>query len=158
MIPGLIIALVSMHLRLVLTKGINEYPTPGKPVRKATYDAEYAEIIRKEGVPFVPHAIGKDLIFAALVIVGILGAAFIFGPKGLADRPIQRWSIPILGPISISSRFSLLSRCCPIGWKCSFSLSLPPFALRCLLALPFISPTGEKSAFAVRLRYFRSSL
>src|SRR5919198_1910320 len=42
-IPGLIIAIVSMHLRLVLTKGINEYPKPGHPVRKATYDAEYAE-------------------------------------------------------------------------------------------------------------------
>src|SRR5216117_2108784 len=39
-IPGLIIALVSMHLRLVLTKGINEYPKPGHPVNKATYDAE----------------------------------------------------------------------------------------------------------------------
>src|SRR5208283_2673649 len=32
MIPGFIIALVSIHLRLVLSKGINEYPTPGKPI------------------------------------------------------------------------------------------------------------------------------
>src|SRR5919112_1465293 len=44
----LIIAIVSMHLRLVLTKGINEYPKPGVPVRRSTYDAEYAEILRKE--------------------------------------------------------------------------------------------------------------
>ena len=28
-IPGLIIALISLHLRLVLAKGINQYPTPG---------------------------------------------------------------------------------------------------------------------------------
>ena len=86
-IPGLIIAIVSMHLRLVLTKGINEYPKPGHPVFKATYDAEYAEILRKEGVPFVPHAIGKDLIFAAFVIVGILGCAYFFGPAGPGGPP-----------------------------------------------------------------------
>ncbi len=34
-IPGTIIAIVSMHLRLVLTKGINEYPKPGHPIHKA---------------------------------------------------------------------------------------------------------------------------
>ena len=58
-IPGLIIAIISLHLRLVLTKGINEYPRPGRPVRKNTYDAEYAGILRKEGVPFVPNAVGR---------------------------------------------------------------------------------------------------
>src|SRR5436853_4220784 len=52
-IPGLIIAIVSMHLRLVLAKGINEYPRPGHPVRKATYDAEYAQIYKKEDVTYV---------------------------------------------------------------------------------------------------------
>src|SRR5678809_1048664 len=36
-IPGTVIAIVSLHLRLVLTKGINEYPVPGKLVRKETY-------------------------------------------------------------------------------------------------------------------------
>ena len=60
-LPGLIIAIVSMHLRLVLTKGINEYPEAGRSREALTYDAEYAEILRKEGVPFVPHAVGKDL-------------------------------------------------------------------------------------------------
>src|SRR5205823_12901617 len=33
-VPGMIIALLSLHLRLVLTKGINEYPKPGRMVRK----------------------------------------------------------------------------------------------------------------------------
>ena len=36
-VPGLIIALVSVHLRLVLTAGINEFPEPGRLVRKETY-------------------------------------------------------------------------------------------------------------------------
>src|SRR5262249_45074583 len=40
-IPGTILAIVSLHLRLVLTKGINEYPIPGKPVVKETYIEDY---------------------------------------------------------------------------------------------------------------------
>jgi ubiquinol-cytochrome c reductase cytochrome b subunit len=40
-IPGLLIALTARILRLVLTKGINEYPQPGTVVRKDTYGQEY---------------------------------------------------------------------------------------------------------------------
>jgi ubiquinol-cytochrome c reductase cytochrome b subunit len=146
MIPGLIIALVSMHLRLVLTKGINEYPTPGKPVRKATYDAEYAEILRKEGVPFVPHAIDKDLIFAALVIIGILGAAFIFGPEGPGGRPdptiVNTNPRPDFYFLSIFAALALL----PDWMEVLILFVAPAVCITLLLALPFISPTGEKSA------------
>src|SRR5205807_5604258 len=74
-IPGLIIALVSLHLRLVLTKGINEYPKQGRQVNKETYAAEYELLLKKEGVPFFPKAISKDLIFSAVLILGILGCA-----------------------------------------------------------------------------------
>src|SRR5262245_18178705 len=57
-IPGLLIAVVSLHLRLVLTKGINEYPRPGKLVEKGAYDEEYKALLKKEGVPFFPNAAG----------------------------------------------------------------------------------------------------
>src|ERR1700738_3765302 len=50
-IPGTIIALVALHLRLVLTKGINEYPVPGKLLKRETYEAEYEALVKKEGVP-----------------------------------------------------------------------------------------------------------
>jgi ubiquinol-cytochrome c reductase cytochrome b subunit len=86
-IPGLIIALVSLHLRLVLTLGINEYPEPGKPVDPATYREEYEAMIAARGVPFVPNAIGKDLVFAGLVILAILGCAAYFGPAGPNGPP-----------------------------------------------------------------------
>jgi len=146
MIPGFVIALVSMHLRLVLTKGINEYPTPGKPVRKATYDAEYADIIRKEGVPFVPHAIGKDLIFAALVIVAILGAAFVFGPKGPGGPPnptlVDTNPRPDFYFLSIFAALALL----PDWMEVLILFVAPAVCITLLLGLPFISPTGEKSA------------
>ncbi|MGA8029472.1 MAG: cytochrome b N-terminal domain-containing protein [Bryobacteraceae bacterium] len=145
-IPGLIIAIVSMHLRLVLTKGINEYPKPGRPVHKATYDAEYAEILRKEGVPFVPHAIGKDLIFAAIVIIGILGCALVFGPKGPGGPPnptlVDTNPRPDFYFLSIFAALALL----PDWMEVLVLFVAPTLLIIFLLALPFISGTGEKSA------------
>src|SRR6185312_15488387 len=145
-IPGLIIAIVSMHLRLVLTKGINEYPKPGHPVHRGTYDAKYAEILRKEGVPFVPHAIGKYLIFAALVIVGILGCALVFGPKGPGGPPnptiVDTNPRPDFYFLSIFAALALL----PDWMEVLILFVAPTLILIFLLALPFISGTGEKSA------------
>ncbi len=145
-IPGLIIAIVSMHLRLVLTKGINEYPRPGRPVHRGTYDAEYAEILQKEGVPFVPHAIGKDLIFAALVIVGILGCALVFGPKGPGGPPnptlVDTNPRPDFYFLSIFAALALL----PDWMEVLILFVAPALIFLFLLALPFISGTGEKSA------------
>ncbi len=145
-IPGLIIAIISMHLRLVLTKGINEYPRPGHPVHKATYDAEYAQILRKEGVPFVPHAIGKDLIFAAIVIAGILGCALVFGPKGPGGPPnptiVDTNPRPDFYFLSVFAALALL----PDWMEVLVLFAAPTLMLIFLLALPFISGTGEKSA------------
>jgi ubiquinol-cytochrome c reductase cytochrome b subunit len=144
-LPGFIIAVVSMHLRLVLTKGINEYPRPGHPVKKETYDAEYAEILRKEGVPFVPYAVGKDLIFAALVIIGILGCAYFFGPKGPVGQPdptlVDTNPRPDFYFLSIFAALALLP-----DWMEVFVLFVAPALLiGWLLLLPFVSGTGEKS-------------
>ena len=145
-IPGFIIAIVSMHLRLVLTKGINEYPRPGRPVHRGTYDAEYADILRKEGVPFVPHAIGKDLIFAALVILGILGCALAFGPKGPGGPPnptlVDTNPRPDFYFLSIFAALALL----PDWMEVLILFVAPALIFIFLLALPFISGTGEKSA------------
>ncbi len=145
-IPGAIIAIVSMHLRLVLTKGINEYPRPGHPVHKATYDAEYAEILHKDGVPFVPNAIGKDLIFSALVIVGILGCALIFGPKGPTGVPnptlVDTNPRPDFYFLSIFAALALL----PDWMEVLVLFVAPAIGIGFLFALPFISGQGEKSA------------
>src|SRR5215467_16135283 len=67
-IPGLLIAFVSLHLLLVLKLGINEWPMPGRVVRRATYMQEYHELTRRDGVPFVPQAVWKDMFFSATVI------------------------------------------------------------------------------------------
>src|SRR3977135_3017713 len=51
-IPGMLIAFVGVHLLLVLKLGINEWPMPGRVVRRATYMQEYQEITHRDGVPF----------------------------------------------------------------------------------------------------------
>src|ERR1700685_283960 len=68
-IPGSLIAFVGLHLLLVLKLGINEWPMPGRIVRRATYLKEYHELTQKDGVPFVPGAIGKDLVFPSLILL-----------------------------------------------------------------------------------------
>ena len=144
-IPGLILALISLHLRLVLAKGINEYPRPDHPVVRATYDKEYEEIIRKDGVPFAPDAIGKDLVFAAIVIVGILLCALVFGPKGPGGPPnptiVNTNPRPDFYFLAVFAALALL----PAWLEVVALFVAPAVIILFLIALPFIANTGEKS-------------
>src|SRR3981081_3768151 len=58
LIPGLLIAFVGIHVLLVLKLGVNEWPMPGRIVRRATYIQEYHDTTHRDGVPFVPYAVG----------------------------------------------------------------------------------------------------
>jgi ubiquinol-cytochrome c reductase cytochrome b subunit len=144
-VPGLIIALISLHLRLVLSKGINEYPKPGSVVRKETYEVEYEEMIHKTGVPFVPNVIGKDLIFSALLMMAIVTCALVFGPQGPSGPPnptlIHTAPKPDFYFLPIFAALSLL----PAYMETFLVLVLPVILIAILILLPFYSGTGEKS-------------
>jgi ubiquinol-cytochrome c reductase cytochrome b subunit len=144
-IPGTIIAIVSLHLRLVLTKGINEYPVAGKPVEKETYVEEYEAGLKKEGVPFFPKAIGKDLIFSALVMLGIVFCAAYFGPAGPRGVPdptqIKTAPSPDFFFLWLYAVLSLM----PDYMETVLILTVPFVVIIILFAVPFISNTGEKS-------------
>jgi ubiquinol-cytochrome c reductase cytochrome b subunit len=144
-VPGLVIALIAVHLRLVLTAGINEYPEPGKLVDKATYPQRYKEILDREGVPFYPKAISKDMIFSAAVIVAILACAAIFGPKGPNGVPdptlIHTVPRPDFYFLSLFAVFALL----PPYMETFLILTAPVVGIAVLIALPFLSGSGEKS-------------
>ncbi len=86
-IPGLLIAFVSVHLLMVLKLGINEWPMPGRLVRRSTYVKEYEELAHKDGMPFVPGAVWKDMIFAAFIIFSVMACAAYFGPFGPSGQP-----------------------------------------------------------------------
>src|SRR4029079_7982809 len=70
-IPGLLIAFVSLHLLLVLKLGINEWPMPGRIVRRDTYLQEYRELVHRDGEPFVLGAVWKDIVFSGVILLAI---------------------------------------------------------------------------------------
>src|SRR5882724_7130491 len=144
-VPGLIIALLSLHLLLVLAKGINEYPKPGAVVKKESYEAEYEEMIHKTGVPFVPNVIGKDLIFSALLMMAIVTCALVFGPMGPSGPPDPRLIHTAPAPdfyfLPIYAALALL----PAYMETFLLLVLPVILVALLILLPFYSGTGEKS-------------
>jgi hypothetical protein len=60
---------------------------PGRIVRRATYIHEYHALTQKDGVPFVPDAVAKDLLFSAFILLSIAACALCFGPFGPSGQP-----------------------------------------------------------------------
>jgi ubiquinol-cytochrome c reductase cytochrome b subunit len=144
-IPGMLIAFVCLHLLMVLRLGINEWPTPGRIVRRATYVAEYHALTKKDGAPFVPYAIWKDLFFAAFVLLAVAACAIYFGPFGPTGKPdptiIQTVPKPDYFFLWLYALLSLL----PPSLETPALLIGPVVIILGLLLLPFLSGEGEKS-------------
>jgi ubiquinol-cytochrome c reductase cytochrome b subunit len=144
-IPGLLIALVSLHLLMVLKLGINEWPMPGRIVKRATYTAEYEELIKKDGAPFVPYAVWKDIFFAAFILLAVAACAVYFGPFGPSGRPdptiIQTAPRPDYFFLWLYALLSLL----PPSLETPALLVGPVVVILGLILLPFLFGEGEKS-------------
>ena len=143
-IPGALIAFASMHVWMVLKLGINEWPMPGRIVRRSTYVQEYNELAHKDGVPFVPGAVWKDLFFSAAIYGAVVLVAFIMGPIGPGGQPdptiIQTAPKPDYFFLWLYSILSYL----PDSLETPFLLIGPPIAIAVLVALPFVAGEGEK--------------
>jgi ubiquinol-cytochrome c reductase cytochrome b subunit len=144
-IPGLLIAFVALHLLMVIKLGINEWPVPGRVVRKATYIKEYHALTKTDGIPFVPGAIWKDMFFAAFILLSIAFCAAWFGPFGPSGPPdptiIQTSPRPDFFFLWLYAVLSLL----PPSMETPALLIGPVVAILALLLLPFFFGEGEKS-------------
>jgi len=144
-IPGMLIAFVGLHLLMVLKLGINEWPMPGRIVRKATYIKEYHELTHKDGIPFVPGAVWKDLFFGGCVLLTLAIVAAYFGPYGPSGRPdptiLQTAPRPDYFFLWLYALLSLL----PPKMETPALLIGPVIAILFLLLLPFIFGEGEKT-------------
>ena len=144
-IPGSLIAFVGLHLLLVLKLGINEWPMPGRIVRRATYVKEYHELTQKDGIPFVPGAIAKDLFFSGFILLCIAACGLYFGPFGPSGQPdptiIQTAPRPDYFFLWLYAVLSLL----PPSMETPVLLIGPVAVLIVLVALPFFSGEGQKS-------------
>src|ERR1700687_2574902 len=144
-VPGLLIGFVCLHLLMVLKLGINEWPMPGRLVKRATYENEYHQLTRKDGAPFVPYAAWKDLFFAAFILLAVAACALYFGPFGPTGRPdptvIQTAPKPDYFFLWLYGLLSYL----PPSMETPALLIGPVIAIGALLLLPFLSGEGEKS-------------
>ena len=144
-VPGSLIAFVCLHLLMVLKLGINEWPMPGRIVKRATYESEYHELTKNDGAPFVPYAIWKDMFFAAFILIAVAACAVYFGPFGPTGRPdptiIQTVPKPDYFFLWLYAVLSLL----PPSLETPVLLVGPVIVIVGLLLLPFLSGEGEKS-------------
>lgn len=143
-IPGAMLAFAGLHIWMVLKLGINEWPTPGRIVRRSTYLQEYHELAHKDGIAFVPGAVWKDLFFSAAIFGAVALCSVIFGPFGPGGQPdpinIQVAPKPDYFFLWLYSILSYL----PNTLATPFLFIGPPVAIAVLLALPFVAGEGEK--------------
>jgi ubiquinol-cytochrome c reductase cytochrome b subunit len=145
LVPGALIAFVGIHLLMVLKLGINDWPVPGRVVRRETYLKEYHELTHKDGVPFIPDAFRKDLVFSGIIILAIVACAVIFGPYGPNGPPdptiVQTEPKPDFFFLWLYAALALM----PPNMETVLLLVGPAIGILFLIALPLISGTGEKS-------------
>jgi ubiquinol-cytochrome c reductase cytochrome b subunit len=114
-------------------------------VKKANYEAEYHELTKKDGAPFVPYAVWKDIFFAAFILLAVVACAWYFGPFGPTGRPdptiIQTVPKPDYFFLWLYALLSLL----PPSMETPALLIGPVIVIAVLILLPFLSGEGEKS-------------
>jgi ubiquinol-cytochrome c reductase cytochrome b subunit len=144
-IPGSLMLFVGLHVLLVLKVGINEWPMPGRLVRRADYLEKYHTMTRTQGVPFLPYGVWKDAVFSGVILLAIAACALYFGPFGPTGQPdprvIQTAPRPDFFFLWLYAVLSLL----PPSMETPALLIGPVVVILALLLLPFVFGEGEKS-------------
>src|ERR1700758_2600438 len=144
-IPGLLIGFVAVHVLMVLKLGVNEWPMPGRVVRRATYVREYHDLTAKEGVPFVPFALWKDIVFSGCILLCIATCAVLLGPFGPGGQPDPTIIQTAPRPDSFFLWMYALLSFLPPSAETPILLIAPVIGILLLLLLPFFAGEGEKS-------------
>jgi ubiquinol-cytochrome c reductase cytochrome b subunit len=143
-IPGILLGMVGLHLWMVLRLGINDWPMPGRIVRKSTYVREYHELTTRTGIPFVPDAAWKDAIFAAAIMLSVIACALFFGPFGPTGQPdptiIQTAPKPDFAFLWIYAVLAYL----PPSLETPVMFIAPVLGIGAMLLLPLVAGEGEK--------------
>jgi ubiquinol-cytochrome c reductase cytochrome b subunit len=143
-IPGILLGAAGLHIWMTLHLGVSDWPMPGRIVTKATYQKEYHELAEKSGIPFVPDAAWKDAVFAAVILLAVMACAYFLGPFGPGGQPdptiIQTAPKPDAPFLWIYALLAFL----PPSMETPFLLIVPVVAIVAMLALPLVSPEGER--------------
>lgn len=142
-IPGMLIAVLGLHLYLVVKRGASTVPVAGKLVDPKTENEEYEKEL-KDGVPFYPEPFWRDAFASALTVVVVVVLAAVMGPAGPSAPPD-----PALMPANPRPDwpflwlFGLLSLC-PPDMETALILGLPLILVGVLFAVPFVAGRGER--------------
>ncbi len=144
-IPALVFAFVGLHLLGVLRHGISEPPKLGQLTDRKTYRRSYAELLRKDGVPFWPDSAWRDVVFGVGMTLAIVILALVFGPPELGHPPdpsiIEAYPRPDWYLLWYFAVLALLPR----GTEEYFMVFGPVLVGILLIAVPFLSRRGERS-------------
>ncbi len=144
MIPGLIIAVIGVHLFLVLHNGISEPPSATPVIEPGSYRGQYELMLDEKGEPFWPNAAWRDVVFGAGVILVVALLAGLFGPPVLDKPPnpaiVQAAPRPDWYLLWYFSVLALL----PHHIENAFIIGFPLLAGLLLVAVPFLSNRGER--------------
>lgn len=145
LVPACIFLFVAIHLYLVLHNGISEPPVPGEVVEPATYRAGYEARMKKQGRPFFPDAMWRDVVFAAAMLVAIVALALFVGPPKLGKPPnpatIDAYPQPDWYLLWYYAAFALM----PPKIENSVIIGAPLVAGTILFIVPLLSNRGERS-------------
>jgi ubiquinol-cytochrome c reductase cytochrome b subunit len=143
-LPGLIIALVGLHLYLVMHHGISEPPKKGQPVDPATYKKRYAAL-KATGVRYFPDVAWKEIVAAVSVVVVVSALALVLGPKalGLPPDPARAFADP--RPDWFLRWYYAFLYVKPRGLESLVMVYLPLLMVVALLLFPLVFATGERS-------------
>jgi ubiquinol-cytochrome c reductase cytochrome b subunit len=144
-IPGTLLALAGLHVWMVLKLGVNEWPMPGRIVRRETYIREYNDLTHKDGIPFVPGAVWKDLFFSAAILFAVAVCAAVFGPYGPKGVPDPTIIATVPKPDFFFLWIYTVLSFLPPEMETPFILIVPIVAIVILIALPLVAGIGEKS-------------
>jgi ubiquinol-cytochrome c reductase cytochrome b subunit len=144
-IPGSLLLFAALHVWMVLKLGINEWPMPGRAVRRSTYLLDYKKLTHEDGVPFVPAALWKDAIFSAAVLAAVVVCAVVFGPFGPSGQPDPTIIHTVPKPDFFFLWMYAALAYLPPAMETPFILIVPVLGIAILVGLPFYAAEGEKS-------------
>ncbi len=144
-LPAALLGLAGLHVWMVLKLGINEWPMPGRAVRRETYVEEYHKLTHEDGVPFVPVALWKDILFSTGVVLAVMVCAAIFGPKGPGGIANPTYIHTVPKPDFFFLWIYTMLAFLPPWMETPLLIIGPPVVLLLLFALPLMASEGEKS-------------
>jgi ubiquinol-cytochrome c reductase cytochrome b subunit len=144
-LPGILLAFLTIHLFLVIRNGISEPPRKGEEVDPKTYRPWYESMLKREGQPFWPNAAWRDVVWSLLMIIGIMVLAIVFGPRELSEPPDPTLVETVPRPDWYFVWYFALQAVIPDAFE-AYVIVLTPIAIGlAVILIPLLGSRGERS-------------